>query len=125
MPPKKGVTFKAMDTAVTEGEFEEWKATGKTKKKVKPAPPGSDPGYVPEFKDLITKDNIDVSKISRFGVGIRQPRRDKRGVMNVGFFVEFVQDGNKISGWVDEGLYQSLRRQLYVDGNVNLDGMEV
>jgi len=111
-----------MKTAVPEEDFKLWDA-GKSSKVSEPAVmPAPAP---PKEDDILSLDKIDISEISLAVSGRRDVKKNAEGVRFVGFRVTLkMNTGKDLSGWMSEGDYLNLRRNLYRDGLVNTDNLE-
>ena len=110
------------NTAVDADEYETWDRTGK---KVRPRrkAPKPDPD-LPMKKGVITFDKIDMKKLEAFDSGTRRVIKANGGIRYIGFDVAFIQDGKKKSGWMPEADYNRVRRLLFRQGTMNVDGLE-
>lgn len=108
--------------ALSPDEFQAWDETGKVPAKKKEAPyeaPKKLGIKTLKFKDIKLQD------VKLALNGRREIKRNKDGFLFIGFRVSLeMQDKTIVEGWMDEGNYLELIRELSRDALVNIDAME-
>lgn len=116
-----------MKRMMNRDEFEAWDRGKPLPKRKVVAPP--EPEF-PKVKNLLTLDKLDVGNVGKVIIGRKNVIRNDEGTRFIGFYVALemkVDDtGNvkTVDGWMPEKDYNTFRRNLFIDGNVNVDNME-
>lgn len=116
-----------MKRMMNRDEFEAWDRGKPVPKRRAVAPPEPEP---PKVKNLLTMDKINMGDISKVITGRRNVIRNDEGTRFMGFYValEMAPDESgkvkNVDGWMPEADYNTFRRNLFIDGDVNVDSME-
>lgn len=113
---------RTIKTAMSEDDFNLWD-DGKRPKKAIPA---EHPTVKPlKIGGSLTLDKVKIENISLAVRGRRAVKQNKDGVRFIGFEVILrMKEGKDLQGWMPENDYIELRRELFRDGDVNVDNLE-
>jgi len=99
---------KTPQEAMTEEEYDRW---DKGLRQRKPTTSTRPEAPSPEVKDRILSKDVPADKVTRISTPIAKIIKDKNGV-HTGYRITIEMGEKKVSGWMVEGEYLALRREM-------------